>query len=214
MLKQYKKTVILTTLMALLPMLVGVLLWDQLPETVATHFGANGEPNGWSSRAMAVFGLPGFIAAANVLCAVATSMDPKKQNIQPKIFKMILWIIPLCSWICSGATYAYALGIPVSMEKLCLSFVGIVFLVIGNYLPKCRQSYTMGIKLPWTLHDEENWNATHRFGGWLWMAGGVVFLLLTFLNAVNTLWTLGLILLMVGLPTAYSYLYYRNHCKE
>ncbi len=210
MLKQYKKTVILTTLMALLPMLVGVLIWDQLPETVATHFGANGEPNGWSSRAMAVFGLPGFIAAANVLCAVATSMDPKKQNIQPKIFKMILWIIPLCSWICSGATYAYALGIPVSMEKLCLSFVGIVFLVIGNYLPKCRQSYTVGIKVPWTLDNEEVWNRTHRMAGGLWMAGGAVALLMGLTGLVYSVVLVGLLIVMVLVPVIYSYLLYRK----
>ena len=210
MLKQYKKTVILTTLMALLPMLVGVLLWDQLPETVATHFGANGEPNGWSSRAMAVFGLPGFIAAANVLCAVATSMDPKKQNIQPKIFKMILWIIPLCSWVCGGATYAYALGIPVSMEKLCLSFVGIVFLVIGNYLPKCRQSYTVGIKVPWTLDNEEVWNRTHRMAGGLWMAGGAVALLMGLTGLVYSVVLVGLLIVMVLVPVIYSYLLYRK----
>ena len=210
MLKQYKKTVILTTLMALLPMLVGVLLWDQLPETVATHFGANGEPNGWSSRAMAVFGLPGLIAAANVLCAAATAMDPKKQNIQPKIFKMILWIIPLCSWVCGGATYAYALGIPVSMEKLCLSFVGIVFLVIGNYLPKCRQSYTVGIKVPWTLDNEEVWNRTHRMAGGLWMAGGAVALLMGLTGLVYSVVLVGLLIVMVLVPVIYSYLLYRK----
>ena len=79
MLKQYKKTVILTTLVALLPMLAGLLLWNQLPETIAVHFGANGEPDGWSSRALAVFGLPAFIAGVNVLCAVAVA---KMQSIR------------------------------------------------------------------------------------------------------------------------------------
>ena len=210
MLKKYKKTVILTTLVTLLPMLAGLLLWNQLPETIAIHFGANGEPNGWSSRAMAVFGLPAFIAAVNVLCAVGTSADPKNQNIQPKIFKLILWICPVISIICCGGTYAYALELPVSMEKLCMILVGVVFIIIGNYLPKCRQSYTVGIKLPWTLDSEENWNRTHRMAGGLWMAGGAVLMLLSLLGQISVFIFLPVVLMMTLVPTVYSYLLYRK----
>ena len=214
MLKRNKGTLILTTIITALPILLGLALWSRLPETIATHFDVNGVADGWSSKAFAVFGLPAFLAAVHLLCAFGTMMDPKRKNIQDKMYKLVLWICPIVSILTCGAVYLYALGMEVNMALTAELMVGVMFIVVGNYLPKCRQSYTMGIKLPWTLHDEENWNATHRFGGWLWMAGGVVFLLLTFLNAVNTLWTLGLILLMVGLPTAYSYLYYRKHCKE
>ena len=214
MLKRNKGTIVLTTIMTALPVLLGLALWSRLPETIATHFDANGVPNGWSSRAFAVLGLPAFLGAAPLLCAVGTMMDPKRKNIQDKMYKLVLWICPVVSILVCTCVYLYALGVDVDMARIAGLMVGVMFIIVGNYLPKCRQSYTMGIKLPWTLNDEENWNATHRFGGWLWMAGGVIFLLLTFLNAMNTLWTLGLILLMVGLPTAYSYLYYRKHCKE
>ena len=60
--------------------------------------------------------------------------------------------------------------------------IGVLFMIIGNYLPKCKQNYTMGIKLPWTLDDEENWNRTHRFAGFLWVAGGVVIAINAFLK--------------------------------
>ena len=210
MLKKYKRTVIITTLVALLPVVAGLLLWNQLPESIATHFGTNGEPDGWSSRGFAVFGLPAFIAAVNVLCAVATSADPKKQNIQPKIFKLILWICPMVSLICCGGVYAYALGLPVSMEKLCMIFVGVVFIIIGNYLPKCRQSYTVGIKLPWTLASEENWNRTHRMAGGLWMAGGAVLTLMSLLGQISALIFLPVVLVMTLVPTVYSYLLFRK----
>ena len=214
MLKRNKGTIVLTTIMTALPVLLGLALWSRLPETIATHFDANGVPNGWSSRTFTVFGLPAFLVAAHLLCAFGTMMDPKRKNIQDKMYKLVLWICPVVSILVCTCVYLYALGVDVDMARIAGLMVGVMFIIVGNYLPKCRQSYTMGIKLPWTLNDEENWNATHRFGGWLWMAGGVIFLLLTFLNAMNTLWTLGLILLMVGLPTAYSYLYYRKHCKE
>lgn len=214
MLKRNKGTIVLTALITALPILLGLALWSRLPETIATHFDVNGVADGWSSKTFAVFGLPAILVAAHFLCAFGTMMDPKKKNIQDKMYKLVLWICPIISVLVCSCVYLYALGMDVNMARIAELMVGIMFIIVGNYLPKCRQSYTMGIKLPWTLSDEENWNATHRFGGWLWMAGGVVFLLLTFLNAVNTLWTLGLILLMVGLPTAYSYRYYRNHRKE
>ena len=215
MLKRNKVTIILTALITAAPMLLGLALWSRLPETIATHFDMNGVPNGWSSRAFTVFGLPLFLVAVHLLCAFGTMMDPKRKNIQDKMYKLVLWICPVISVLVCTAVYLYALGVNVDMARTAEVMVGILFIIIGNYLPKCRQSYTMGIKLPWTLNDEENWNATHRFGGRLWMGCGVVILALSLLDlARNTGVLLGLVLVMVLAPTAYSYLYYRRRQKE
>ena len=211
MLKRNKLTIILTALITAAPMLLGLALWSRLPETIATHFDLNGVPNGWSSRAFAVFGLPLFLVAVHLLCAFGTMMDPKRKNIQDKMYKLVLWICPVISVLVCTAVYLYALGVNVDMARTAEVMVGILFIIIGNYLPKCRQSYTMGIKLPWTLHDEENWNATHRFGGWLWMAGGVAYLLLALLGVRSTALMLAFLLVMVLAPTVYSYLYYLRH---
>ena len=211
MLKRNKVTIILTALITAAPMLLGLALWSRLPETIATHFDMNGVPNGWSSRAFTVFGLPLFLVAVHLLCAFGTMMDPKRKNIQDKMYKLVLWICPVISVLVCTAVYLYALGVNVDMARTAEVMVGILFIIIGNYLPKCRQSYTMGIKLPWTLHDEENWNATHRFGGWLWMAGGVAYLLLALLGVRSTALMLAFLLVMVLAPTVYSYLYYLRH---
>lgn len=88
--------------------------------------------------------------------------------------------------------------------------VGVVFIIIGNYLPKCRQSYTVGIKLPWTLDSEENWNRTHRMAGGLWMAGGAVLMLLSLLGQISVFIFLPVVLVMTLVPTVYSYLLYRK----
>lgn len=214
MLKRNKGTIILTACITALPMLLGLVLWSRLPETIATHFDAHGNPNGWSSKAFAVFGLPAFLVAAHLLCAFGTMMDPKRKNIQDKMYKLVLWIIPVISLLVCGSTYLFALGYEVDIARITGILVGVMFIIIGNYLPKCRQSYTMGIKLPWTLNDEENWNATHRFGGWVWMAGGAVFLAVTAMGGMNTIFALVLVAAMVLLPTAYSFLYYRRHRGE
>ena len=214
MLKRNKGTIILTACITLLPMLLGLALWNRLPDTVATHFDINGDPDGWSSKAFAVFGLPAFLVMVHLLCTFGTTMDPKRKNIQDKMFKLVLWIIPMISLLVCGSTYLFALGYEVDIARITGILVGVMFIIIGNYLPKCRQSYTMGIKLPWTLNDEENWNATHRFGGWLWMIGGAAFLAVTAMDSMSTMFTLVIIAAMVLLPTAYSYLYYRRHRGE
>ena len=207
--KKYKKTMILTSIVMLLPILIGVLLWDRLPEQVATHFDFEGNPNGWMSRGFTVFGIPLCLLACQWIVAAATLSDPKHKNLSEKVFRMILWFIPLVSIILTVVCYGYELGYDTSNGNIAFAILGILFLVVGNYLPKCRQNYTMGIKLPWTLHDEENWNHTHRMAGYLWMATGLIMLANIFLRWD---WLVPVVLAMAVLvPTVYSYLYYRKH---
>ena len=90
-------------------------------------------------------------------------------------------------------------------------FMGILFLVIGNYLPKCKQNYTIGIKLPWTLNDEENWNKTHRFAGVVWTICSIVIIVGSFFNKGAFYTTFPSLFVMVFAPLIYSYIYYRKH---
>lgn len=208
-LKKYKKTMILTSIVTLLPILIGVLLWKRLPEQIATHFDFEGTPNGWMSRGFTVFGIPLFLLACQWMAAVLTSQDPKRKNMSEKMFKVILWIVPACSLILAVVCYGYALGYETSHGSFGMAFLGIVFLIVGNYLPKCKQNYTMGIKLPWTLYDEENWNHTHRMAGFLWMASGCLMILNIFLEWDWLIFAV--IAAAVLVPTIYSFLYYKKH---
>lgn len=210
-LKANKGTIIITTIVCLLPILIGILLWDKIPNEVATHFGSDGAPNGWSSKGFAVFGLPLFVTGCHLLCTGVTCADPKSQRLGGKMFKLILWICPLASLFCAVSVYGYALDMNISVDLIARIFVGLLFVVIGNYLPKCRQNYTVGIKLPWTLDDENNWNATHRFAGWVWMIGGVIFILGIFVDFETMWFSLGLILVLAFIPALYSFIYYVKH---
>jgi len=210
-LKENKKTIIITSIIILLPILVGLFMWNKLPNEIATHFDGNGVANGWSSKTFAVFGFPAFIFACHLICAFVTSVDPKRQQINDKIFKLILWICPAVSWFGAISIYGYSLGWEYNTATAGMIFVGIIFIAVGNYLPKCRHNYTVGIKLPWTLHDEENWNRTHRFAGKIWMAGGLLFLLLAVSGYGNTVIMPIIMLVMIAVPTVYSYLYYIKH---
>ena len=172
--KKYKTTLILTTLYfsfsdgdrtSALESHAGLPL--------PPHFGTNNVPNGWSSKTMAVIGIPLFLAALQIFTAVFTFSDPKRQNIGPKMIRLVLWIIPVTSLIVCCSIYANAVGIAVDIGFVANGIVGLLFILIGNYMPKCKQNYTTGIKVPWTLHSQENWNRTHRLAGWVWIIGAL-----------------------------------------
>jgi len=210
--KKYRKTLIFTSIITLMPIIVGLLLWDQLPERMATHFASDGTANGWSHRGFAVFGLPIMLVLLQVLCMGVTLADPKKQNINDRLFGLILWLIPVISVAGNFHIYAFSLGHQTNVSTYVMILLGSIFIIIGNYLPKCRQNYTMGIKIPWTLDDEDNWNHTHRMAGYLWILGGFAMIVNAFTNYE---WLLFVIIVVMGIvPMVYSYLYYRKHGKK
>ena len=207
--KNHKKTIIFTTILCLLPIVAGAILWDKLPEQLAIHFNSAGEPDNWASKPVAVLLMPVFIAALHLLCLFITAQDPKKQNITGVMKTLMLWICPFISWLCAGMTIGYALESVRNIGAVVCVFLGILFMVIGNYLPKCLPSYTVGIKLPWTLHDEGNWRYTHRIGGFCFMAAGLVTLVSAFFGSV---WLpLTALALAAIVPTVASFLYYKKH---
>ena len=211
--KELKKTLTLTTIITLLPILVGLFYWNQLPDKMATHFDMEGTPNGWSSKWFAIIGIPIFLALVNVLCTILTETDPRRHKYPEKMMKLVYWICPVISWVCAGTVVSYGLGMEFfNTPRFASFFVGLLFVVIGNYFPKVKQNYYMGIKLPWTYSDEENWNRTHRMAGKLWVVGGIIILLNVFLG-ISGLEILVLIL-MVVIPTVYSWEFSRKKDKE
>ena len=123
------------------------------------------------------------------------------------------WRLPVLSVLCYGLTLTAALGYPSRIEIVVPLLTGILLLVIGNYLPKTKQSYTMGIKLPWTLASEENWTRTHRAAGFTWVAAGLLMVVSAFWQLHGPTVTVVLLVLAVGIPVLYSYLYSRRHEK-
>ena len=208
MLKKNKWGMIFSSVVILLPVVAGLLLWDRLPEQLPFHWNAAGEVDGWSSKAFAIFGLPLIMVAAQWLCMLGTAADPKRKNHPEKVLHLVLWIIPVLSVVLHAVTYATALGHSVPMEVVMPILIGLIFTIIGNYMPKCKQNYTIGIKIPWTLDNEENWNKTHRFAGFLWTICGLLIMLTGFFGGF---WVfLPITLLMVLAPIIYSYILHRK----
>ena len=210
--KNFRLKLIISSLIILLPMFFGLVFRDYVPELLATHWGFDGEVDGWSGRSMVIFGLPLIMLASHWLCLFITlRVDPKNSEMDGKALGLIFWLIPLVSLFASALVWATAFGREFDQSLFMSLLFGVMFVVIGNYLPKCRQNYTMGIKVPWALNNEENWNATHRFGGRLWVIGGVVMLFGALLPESAAVWLLlADVLVMALVPTLYSYFYYKK----
>lgn len=214
--KKIDKMTIITTLLCLVPIILGVVMYDKLPEQMASHWGFDNEVNGTMPKFWAVVSIPLIMAATNLLLCVVTNLDPKHKNINNKGLFAVKLILPVLCWTLYPVTifinlkdnkFNFDIGLIVNI------IIGILFIVLGNYMPKTKQNYTFGIKLPWTLDNEENWNKTHRIAGFTMFLGGILFIL----NGI--FWSSGIVLgiiiaISVGIPIVYSGMLYSKQRKS
>ncbi|MBP3400104.1 MAG: SdpI family protein [Erysipelotrichaceae bacterium] len=210
--KQY----LVPVLVCFLPVIAGVCVYNELPDMMPTHFNAEGIADGYSSKAFAVFGIPLILCALQVFALFMMNADPKKKNYPRQMVVMTVWIVPVISCLMNGLVILKSLGKDIHIEMAAPVLVGALLVVIGNYLPKVRQNYTMGIKLPWTLESEENWRKTHRLGGFLFVIAGFWMLITPFLKVP---WFIVLMPIFVSVivPVIYSWSIYqkeKNHAED
>lgn len=200
-----KKLVLFTSILILLPSLVGCVFWNQLPEEIPTHFNLLGQADGYNHKMSAIFGLPTLMLLMHWLLLFLMSKDPKSSNISSKIQVLIYWIIPFVSCLLMISIYEESLGYSMMSGILAQIFMGVLMIVIGNYLPKTRKNYIIGIRLPWTLESDKNWRKTHRLAGKIWVLGGLLLFLNSFVQ-LYVYWVFFLTLFFaVIIPSVYSY---------
>ncbi len=201
MILKNKKALILSSLAILLPIPVALLLRERLAERMTM--------NGF------VWGIPVAMLAVHWLCILFTGLDKGNKNRNTKLMSLMLWIIPLITNLSVLGSYALVLGVEFSPVAWTLVPMGLLFVFIGNYMPKVRMNGTVGIKIRWTYSSEANWNATHRFAGKVWVAGGFVMMLAALLPHI---WAVGAmlaaILMLCLVPMVYSYRFYRREKAE
>lgn len=214
--KSISRTLVMTTLVCLLPIVLALFMYNDLPEQMPVHWNAAGDIDRYMSKPFVVFGMPLFFALINIICIIGITSDPKKQNQSKWMQRLAIWIVPVMSLVLLPITLLVSIGVNISVPFIIILIMSIVFIIIGNYLPKSRQNYTIGIRLPWTLNDADNWNKTHRVGGICFIIGGIILFVInllqvdserSYLLAIITTLTIAL---LVIIPTVYSYVLYRK----
>ena len=210
MIKENKIKIIISYIVTLLPMLFGIFTWGKFAETEFSNV-----VNIDALRLVTVFIIPAIMLALNTACILLFhfGFGGKEQN--KKVITMALSIIPAISVYTSVIFYSLLLGADLNYKLFISLMLGSMFIVMGNYRPKCKQNATMGLKIRWTLANEDNWNATHRLAGKVMFCTGIAVLPLWILPTLIffiTFFTLTLLTVIV--PTVYSYRYYKNNLKS
>ena len=203
--KTNKKLLLLTSMVILFPMLWGLMIWPQLPNQIPIHFNVAGQANNFQSKPLAVFGLPLFLLLVHLFVIFVSARDPKNQTMNEKMGKVIYWLTPIVSLGVFYLIYSKALGSTTNPSIFASALLGLIFVMMGNYMPKLKVNHTVGIRLPWTLQSEDNWHKTHRLAGKLWVLGGLILLIEAGLQFAVP-YVMGIIILAIVLiPILYSY---------
>lgn len=203
------KALVFSTALCVLPMLFALTVYNRLPDKLPVHWGSDGIPNDYAVKPFVVFGLPLILAGLNIIIHICMDNDPRRRNASPILRGLSKWLVPVMALIFLPITLLWGLDNKLPVDKIAPLLVGIVIILFGNYLPKSKQSYTIGIKIPWTLNSTENWNRTHHMAGYVWILCGIVMILNCFLPLGYLLWVL--VGVMIFAPVGYSlYLYKRG----
>ena len=210
--KTTKKLLALTSFVILLPMIWGLIIWSQLPNKISIHFNLAGQANNFQSKPLAVFGLPFFLLLVHLFVIFMIGRDPKNRTMNEKMVKVIYWLIPIVSLSVFYLIYNKALGSTTNPSVFVSVLLGLIFVIMGNYMPKLKVNHTVGIRLPWTLQSEDNWHKTHRLAGKLWVIGGLILLIEAGIQFAVP-YVMGIVILtIVFIPILYSYQLSRKDC--
>lgn len=192
---------------------MSIWAYPLLPPTVATHWSLRGQPDGFSSRLMAVAIIPVVILAITGLFTVLPKVDPRRENYEK--FISTYWLIAnsviVVMLIAHGLIIATGLGYAVKIDRLMPIGMGLLFIILGNYFTRVEPNWFVGIRTPWTLSSDTVWRKTHRTGGWLMVLGGFVVFAAAFLPHGAFLPLLvTAIVIMVVIPIVQSYVLWKR----
>lgn len=189
------------------------LVYKQLPEQVISKFNAAGEPSRTMGKGY-FYLLYGVISVCIPLTMkLSRMMDPRKANYMKfeSTFQLFRFTTTIFLHFIFWAGIAYNLGYPVSMPRIIMLALGLLWLILGNRMGQVRFNYFIGVRTPWTLANEAVWRRTHRFAGYCWVVTGILFLIGLFIPVSYSVFILiAGIILSTLVPVIYSYLIYRK----
>ena len=159
------------------------VVYPRLPDRMPTHWelsphppGSVPTPNGWSDRLWGAFGIPILLLGMWALMKILPRIDPRGSNYAKfgGAFEAIIISLMLFMLGMHFVVLRAALGYPVQIDRVVPIGVGLLLIVIGNLLPRARPNWFVGIRTPWTLSSDRVWEKTHRFGGRVFVAGGIL----------------------------------------
>jgi len=211
------KTEIPVIILIIIAVVSSFYFFNNFPEQVPIHWDISGEADNWSSPALAAFLFPAIIIAMYFLLSFIPYLDPKKERYAQfqRVYHLIKFFLILLFVAIYFLSSLAALGYGIKIDVWMPFFIGLLFIVLGNYLSKIKSNWFIGIRTPWTLSSEEVWNKTHRFGGKAFIVAGIIML---FMGWLPIAWRLPLFFVAIAVvllgTVVYSYFAYREEKKK
>ncbi len=193
--------------------LTSLILYKKLPEQIPMHWNIAGEVDRYGSRLEGAFAMPILNLLLLVMMIWLPAIDPRRRSYKKfeAFYKLFQWTMVIFLAGMQSLVIAWALGHQLSISLYVKLGIGILFIIIGNYMGKVRSNWFVGIKNPWTLENEEVWMKTHRLAGPLMFGAGVLTIILAFVNKGFAFWIIiGAIVFASLVPMIYSYMIYRR----
>ena len=206
-----RKELIIIVLTAL-PIIYLLVNWSVLPDRLPVHFDGNGEPNGYGSKLVFIF-LP---LGLYLLLIVVPFIDPRKSNYElfsSTYFKIRIILSAFLGLLNTVVIYNELHGISKIGSFVPIS-VFILFTLLGIYMGNISPNYFVGIKVPWTLNNDEVWIRTHKLAGKLWFWGGILGIVSLFFVKNAALVMLPIIIVITVVPIVYSYIIYQKIANQ
>jgi uncharacterized membrane protein len=190
--------------------------WQTLPAgaQMPVHWGIDGTPDRYGEKWEGLLLLPGITVGLVILLSALLWIDPLRTNLQNSAKPyFITWSALLLFLAGLHIVIVMAgLGQPVALPMILSAGTGLLFIVMGNYFGKIRRNYTFGIRTPWTVASDRVWDKTHRLGGKLFMASGLLSLVAAFIGSAQVQFTvlMGSLLMTIAVLTLYSYWQWRQ----
>jgi uncharacterized membrane protein len=213
-----RTTLIFSLVLIVIAIVAGVLLWNKLPDQMASHWNENDQVNGTMSKFWGAFMMPLVTLGMLALFLIIPSIDPLKANIAQfrETFNAFIALIIAFMLYVHGLTLVWSLGYQnFKMSMAMLPFIGILFIFIGFLMRKAKRNWFIGIRTPWTLSSDRVWEETHRIGSILFMASGVLAIIGAFFGGMAAMWLMLVPLMGSALFTiVYSYVLYQRETKS
>lgn len=199
-------------IITILPIVYALLVWNTLPETIATHFDIEGNANGFTKKSHIVWLISGVMIFSYVLMKYLPKIDPKNkiENMGKKYFKIKLLLISLLS-----SVFSFVIYIAINENansKIFILILGSFLIVMGNFMQTIKPNYFLGMRTPWTLQSEVVWKKTHKIAGKIMIITGLIFAISFFVTSgrkLEIIIILSLILTIV-IPFVYSYVIFKK----
>ena len=192
-------------------LIVVAVLYPSLPEQIPTHWNAQGQVDGYMKKEVGAIVMPAMAVFTYVIMKLIPVISPK--GFRTDKFSDVMGVLQVTlvgfMSIIAILVLLEARGLNVRINEMITAGVGLLFVIIGNYLGKVRKNFFIGIRTPWTLASDEVWNRTHRIGGRLFMLSGVIIWIGAF-SGVPLIWTVGVAVGLLLIPVVYSYFLYRR----